>query len=303
MNRWELRFAAACMACRNAWYRDAQEKLYRPRASNHIDRARLSIRTASSQRRLLPTQLSAEGRSCITAKQCPCILCWTSTRRRRGLTCARMSASRASWRICTRRCGMYAMYLKQLSSYNCPSWEASLDTFAKKQANQPDGLTVSTTEVFVTDSGGDEDKMKHVARAASTPNLFLLFALTCSLHLYHCIVKRSLTSADYLCETLYSKTNARMKYVSTIAKTIHCWRDRHKAMYTEWMQAFGVVKADKQAKKMPPQKISGRWGNIEGSEARASKSCQATFCSNVQCATHLGVVSLSCFKRPAYNLY
>ena len=33
-----LRFAAACMASRKAWYRDAQEELYRPKQSNHIDR-------------------------------------------------------------------------------------------------------------------------------------------------------------------------------------------------------------------------------------------------------------------------
>ena len=42
-----------------------------------------------------PTQLSAGRRNCKTAKQGPCILSWTSTRRRRGLTCARMSARRA----------------------------------------------------------------------------------------------------------------------------------------------------------------------------------------------------------------
>ena len=57
-------------------------------------------------------------------------------------------------------CSMYAMYLKQLSSYGNPSWEASLETLAKQKANQPDGVTVSTTVVCVTDSGGDEDKMK-----------------------------------------------------------------------------------------------------------------------------------------------
>ena len=37
VNRWELRFAAARMASKNAWYRIAQEKLYRPKESNHID--------------------------------------------------------------------------------------------------------------------------------------------------------------------------------------------------------------------------------------------------------------------------
>ena len=38
VNRGELRFAAACMASRKAWYRDAKEKHYRPKESNHIDR-------------------------------------------------------------------------------------------------------------------------------------------------------------------------------------------------------------------------------------------------------------------------
>ena len=94
-------------------------------------------------------------------------------------------------------CGMYAMYLKQLSSCGCPSWEASLETLTKQKANQPDGVTVSTTVVVVTDSGGDEDTMKHIARDASTPNVsVLLFALPCLLLLYQCIVKRLLTFAD-----------------------------------------------------------------------------------------------------------
>ena len=56
-------------------------------------------------------------------------------------------------------CGMYAMYLKQLSSYGS-SWEGSLETLTQS-ANQLDGVTVSTTVVFVTDSGGEEDKLKH----------------------------------------------------------------------------------------------------------------------------------------------
>ena len=83
-----------------------------------------------------------------------------------------------------------------------------METLAKQKANQPDGVTVSTTVLFVTDSGGDEDATKHIARDASTPNvllLLLLFALPCLLHFYHSIVKRSLTFANHLCETLYSK--------------------------------------------------------------------------------------------------
>ena len=77
-------------------------------------------------------------------------------------------------------------------------------------------MTVSTFVVFVPDSGGDEDKMKHIARDASTPNLFLLlFALPGSLHMHHCIVKRPLTFADYLWRDLLLQDER------TIAKTIH----------------------------------------------------------------------------------
>ena len=58
-----------------------------------------------------------------------------------------------------------------------------METLAKQKANQPDGVTVSTTVEFVTDSGGDEDTTKHTARDASTPKVFLLLlALPCPLH-------------------------------------------------------------------------------------------------------------------------
>ena len=95
-------------------------------------------------------------------------------------------------------CGTDAMYLKQLSSYRCLALEESLDTLKKQRANQMWVVSVSTTVVFVTDSGGDEDKIKHIARDASTTNLFLLFAFPFSLHLHHCIGKRSLTFTDFV---------------------------------------------------------------------------------------------------------
>ena len=97
--------------------------------------------------------------------------------------------------------------------------------------------------------GGGQDET-HRKGCGHTHFVFLLlFALPCLLHLYHCSLKRSLTFAHNYCETLYSKANARMTCWSTIAQTIHCWRERHKAVKTEWAQAFGVVEADKYAKK------------------------------------------------------
>ena len=69
--------------------------------------------------------------------------------------------------------------------------------------------------------------------------------------------------------------NARMMYWSTITKTIHCWRDRQKAVFSEWVQAFGVVEAEN-TRKMQPQPISGRWENIEGSEGEQRAGERAT---------------------------
>ena len=107
--------------------------------------------------------------------------------------------------------------------------------------------------------------------------------------------RETLTLTNNLCETLYSKTNARMKYWSTIAKTIHCWHDRQQAVYTEWVQVFGVVEADTYAKKC------GRISK-EARQERQNHVKQLFFFSNAQCATHLGVVSPTCFERPACNL-
>ena len=235
--RLELRFAAACMASRKAWHSDAQEKLYRLKEPNHIDRV---FRFALHFLREDSTNTIVR-----TAKN----EAWTDVRKN---VCQESTLADLHEAIHGTAFGLYATDVKQLSSYGRPSWVES-------SANQPDGVTVWTTVVFVTDSGGDEDYMKHIARDASTPNLFLwLFALLCLLHLYRCIVRRSLTFADSLCETLYSKMSARMGYWSMFAKTIDCSHDQLKAVYTEWVQAFGVVEADKYAKKMPPQPISGR---------------------------------------------
>ena len=150
---------------------------------------------------------------------------------------------------------IHAMYVKQLSSYGRPSWVGSL-------ANQPDGVKVSTTVVFATDSGGDEDKMKHIARDASTPNLF--FFVIC-LALFTALVPlHRVTFA-----ALQSKMSARMRYRSTIAKTIHRWRDQHKAVNTEWVQAFGVADANKHAKKCRHRR------SVESTEGDQARDCQS----------------------------
>ena len=114
---------------------------------------------------------------------------WTDVRRN---VCQKSTLADLHETIHGTACGMYAMYLKQLSSYGCLSWEASVEALAQQKANQPDGLAVSTSVVFVKDSDQDEDKTKHIARDASTPDVFLLLllALPCSLHLYQVSAER-----------------------------------------------------------------------------------------------------------------
>ena len=102
VNRWELRFPGAVHGEQEGLVpRCARETLQTKR--NRITWIASFDSHCIFTEETPPTQLSAEGRSCKTAKQCPCILRWTSTRRQRGLTCT--------------ACGMYAMYLKQISSY------------------------------------------------------------------------------------------------------------------------------------------------------------------------------------------
>ena len=234
VNRWELSFAAACVASRKAGYRDTQEKLHRPRESNHIDRV---FRFALHLHRRDSTNAVASRRTKLHYCETMSMYIVLDADKKTTWTDVRKNVSQKSnladlhETIHGTACGMYTMYLKQLSSYGCLSWEASLETLAKLKANQPDGVTVSTTVVFVTDSGGDEDKMKHIAWDARANNLFLLLlALPCSLHLYHCIATRSLTFTDYLCETLYSKMNAPpRRHIAGVIGTM---------LKTEWVQAF-----------------------------------------------------------------
>ena len=94
VNRWELRFAAACTA---AMRRRRSADLW-----NRISFAAPFVSCCIFTEETPPTRWS-EGRSCTTANQCPRELCWASTRTRRGLTSASMSRRSAPGRICIRR--------------------------------------------------------------------------------------------------------------------------------------------------------------------------------------------------------
>ena len=172
---------------------EMRKRLHRPKESNHIDRV---FRFALHLHRGGSTNTIVSGKTklhyCETMSMYIVLdvdkkMTWTDERKN---ICPKSSLADLHETIHGTACGMYAMYLKQFSSYGCPSWLAFLETLAKQQANQTDGVTVSTTVEFVTDSGGDQDKMLHIARDVSTHNVFLLLcASPCLLHVRRLFVR------------------------------------------------------------------------------------------------------------------
>ena len=193
-----------------------------------------------------PTQLSVEGRSCITAKQCPCVLCWTSTRRRRGLTCARMSARRehpggfARDDPPARHAACTPCICSSFNRTVAPSWEASLETLLKQKANQPDGVTVSTTVVFVTGfwCGRGQDET-HRQGDAGTPQF--VFVVVCFAVFTALVPLHRETLADIRRQFVRDLVlqDERSDEVVEYDRQVVCY-DRHKAVYTEVGASFSV---------------------------------------------------------------
>ena len=131
VNRCMLRFAAACMASRKACYRDAQETLYRPEESSHIDRVfrfALHLHSGNSTNKVVNrrTKLrNCETMSTYVVQDVDKKTTWADVCKN---VCQKSTLADLHETIHGTACGMYAMYLKQLSSYPCPSGEELLET-------------------------------------------------------------------------------------------------------------------------------------------------------------------------------
>ena len=123
VNRWELHFAATCMASRWAWYRDAQEKPCRPKESNHIDRIFRfalhlhrgdSTNTAVSRRTKVH---NCETLSMYIVLDVDMKTTWTDARKN---VCQKSTLADLHETTHGTACGMYATYLKQLFIVRVP---------------------------------------------------------------------------------------------------------------------------------------------------------------------------------------
>ena len=57
-----------------------------------------------------------------------------------------------------------------------------------------------------------------------------------------------------------------MKYYSSLAKIFHTWRAHARDIYDMWADMHGAAEALKVCRKVPPQPLSGRWGQCAALE-------------------------------------
>ena len=167
----------------------------------------------------------------------------------------------------------YSMLKKQLSSLGCPLWpEAWPCRGEEEQAQVCESawrrqLDVATEQrrlhikvfMYTSDGGSDQNKFKKAAITASITNLFYLFiAWPCLMHAGALVSKGGLTLVDdWLC---FNKVS--WKFFSSTAKIMHVWRDLAKLVFRIWCDGLWVHSAIKNAAKLPPCAISGRWGTM-----------------------------------------
>ena len=92
------------------------------------------------------------------------------------------------------------------------------------------------------------------------------FACKCWMHQYHLIIQKSLQSTDLFCQEMQPFMLSPKKYVSTLAKVLHVWRDAAIKFSSSWRQLFASSDARQFAGKRPKLALSGRWGAVEDSE-------------------------------------
>ncbi len=87
---------------------------------------------------------------------------------------------------------------------------------------------------------------------------------SCLHHQDQLIVKSALLTVD--------RWLARHKYpfnfYSSVAQTVHVWRDLHRKVYATWVSLFGPIFANKYGRTLIARCFSGRWDSISATPQR-----------------------------------
>ena len=186
---------------------------------------------------------------------------------------------------------MHAMIKKQMTSVGVPSWTDWL-YYARNASKHTAGECVRSTNslhirVFIqcSDAGSDEAKARRliaeechkvgVGRSDSGHTFYatIFIDTNCFLHQAHLVFKQSLAIIDKF--LLRPSVARKWKFFSSLAKALHCWRDRARLAFLVGSLLNGPEWALRHAKAVPQKCISGRWGSVARGEARMDAGGQA----------------------------
>ena len=150
--------------------------------------------------------------------------------------------------------GTVAMTLKQMESLGCPTWS---------ELRQPSSTYFNAGwNVFMqtTDRGPNELAARNLNSALYDCGPRVIYMdFDCQEHATHLCVMAGLGEADSMLD---------FKYFANCAVLANVLRDVSQLLFPTWRSLFGVADALKNAKRLFPKCISGRWGSIHDFELR-----------------------------------
>ena len=121
----------------------------------------------------------------------------------------------------------------------------------------PDADVVIQQWCMTSDAGADvaAARRRVMGEVEEAPDTVWAWEANCSNHQYAIIAAQELWSMDAVLESL----GLDFRYYPMIAKVFHLWRDNARRIFDKWLDKFGEIAAARNAKRVPPQPISGRW--------------------------------------------
>ena len=134
----------------------------------------------------------------------------------------------------------------------------------KGQGSQGSQTSILRMYLYTSDGGADQQRYRNAMRmfAEKLENNHIWIDYGCLMHAAQLVVKMGLRVADSWSE----RYGVKWTLYSSIAKTIHCWREKARAVYTTWCELYGAEIAQKCAGRLPSKCVAGRWLSIHQSE-------------------------------------
>lgn len=135
---------------------------------------------------------------------------------------------------------------------------------SEKEKGQGSQTSILRMYLYTSDGGADQQRYRNAMRMFSEKleNNHIWIDYGCLMHAAQLVVKMGLRVADRWSE----RHGINWTLYSSIAKTIHCWREKARAVYTSWCDMYGAEIAQKCAGRLPSKCVAGRWLSIHQSE-------------------------------------